>query len=248
MGESEIKGLWSLAESGLHINLLELRAIRLVLKAFLHSLKGKVVQVFTDNSTAMWYSNKQGGVGSWTLCQEALRHWTWLEHQGINLIVQHLAGSLNARADELSRRCTADREWHLHPEVAQVLFQQWGEPWLDLFTSTENAQCQLFCTLEFPRRHSLGDAFRLEWNSGLLSAYTSSAQSSQENQERLGPSHLGSSRLGTESMVSRAIEHVHRSSTQTTSSGGSSVAATGDGSSPKTVQPCLHAWRLSDAS
>ncbi|KAJ1198714.1 hypothetical protein NDU88_002553 [Pleurodeles waltl] len=171
LGEVEIRGHWFPAESGLHINLLELRAIRLALKAFLPVVKGKVVQVFTDNTTAMWYCNNQGGVGSWTLCQEALRLWTWLEQQGRTLVVQHLAGSLNARADELSRKCLEDHEWCLHPEVAQGLFQQWGEPWLDLFASAENAQCQQFCTLEFPRGLSLGDDFRRKWSSGLLYAF-----------------------------------------------------------------------------
>ncbi|KAJ1093251.1 hypothetical protein NDU88_006356 [Pleurodeles waltl] len=167
LGEVEIRGHWSPAESGLHINLLALRAIWLALKAFLPVVKGKVVQVFTDNTTAMWYWNKQGGVGSWTLCQEALRLWTWLEQQGMTLVVQHLAGSLNARADKLSRKCLEDHEWCLHAEVAQGLFQQWGVPWLDLFASAENAQCQQFCALKFPRGLSLGDAFRREWSSGL---------------------------------------------------------------------------------
>ena len=97
--EAEIRGLWSPAESQLHINLLELRAIRLALKAFLRSLQGRLVQEFTDNTTAMWYSNKQGGMGTWTLCREAVRLWKWLEQQNIFLVVQHLAGSLNVRAD-----------------------------------------------------------------------------------------------------------------------------------------------------
>ncbi|KAJ1173149.1 hypothetical protein NDU88_004990 [Pleurodeles waltl] len=86
-------------------------------------------------------------------------------------MVQHLAGSLSARADKLSRRCSVNHKWCLHPEVAQGLFLKWGEPWLDLFASAENAQCQLFCALEFPRRHSLGGAFHLEWSSGLLYAF-----------------------------------------------------------------------------
>ncbi|KAJ1162117.1 hypothetical protein NDU88_002595 [Pleurodeles waltl] len=117
MGEVEIRGLWYPAEPGLHINLQEHQAIRLALKAFLPSLKGKVVQVFTDNTTTMWYSNKEREVGSLTICQEELRLWTWLEYQGITLMVQHLAGSLSARADELSRRCLADHKWYLHREV-----------------------------------------------------------------------------------------------------------------------------------
>ncbi|KAJ1165461.1 hypothetical protein NDU88_005889 [Pleurodeles waltl] len=42
-----------------------------------------------------------------------------------------------------------------------------------------------------------------------LPAYPSSAQSSQENQVRPDPSYLGGSGLGSKSVVSRAIEHVH---------------------------------------
>lgn len=74
--EVEISGIWSAAESRLHINFLDLKAIRLTLNAFLPSIKGKLVQVFMNNTTAMWYYNKQGGLGSWTLCQEALSLWT----------------------------------------------------------------------------------------------------------------------------------------------------------------------------
>ena len=46
----------------LHINLLKLLAIHLALKAFLPSIKGRLVQVFTGNTTAMWYCNGQGWV------------------------------------------------------------------------------------------------------------------------------------------------------------------------------------------
>ena len=57
------------------------------------------------------------------------------------------------------------------PEVAQGLFREWEEPWLDLFATAENAQCQHFCALEFPKWLSQGDSFHLEWNSGLLYAF-----------------------------------------------------------------------------
>ena len=46
-------------ETLLHINLLELQAICLALKPFLLSIKGSLVQVLMDNTTAMWYCNKQ---------------------------------------------------------------------------------------------------------------------------------------------------------------------------------------------
>jgi hypothetical protein len=56
-------GVWSREESLLHINLLELEAVRLSLIAFLPHLRGKVVRLFTDNTTVSFYINKQGGGG-----------------------------------------------------------------------------------------------------------------------------------------------------------------------------------------
>ena len=55
------------------------------------------------------YCNKQGGVRSCVLCLEALCLWSWMERQGVRLIMTHLTGSLNAKADELSRRRPVDR-------------------------------------------------------------------------------------------------------------------------------------------
>ena len=86
----------------------------MVLKAFLPIIKGTLVQVIKDNTTAMWYCNKQGEVGIWTLCVEALRLLTWLIHLGTSLIIHHLVGSLNARAGKQQQ----------HPEVVQDVFHQ----------------------------------------------------------------------------------------------------------------------------
>ena len=54
-------GSWSLAESSLHINALELKAILFTLQAFRQEIRGKHVKVFCDNSTAVTYVNEMGG-------------------------------------------------------------------------------------------------------------------------------------------------------------------------------------------
>ena len=55
-------GLWSREEARhCHINLLELRAIRLTLSRLQSHLQGKVVRVECDNTTAVSNLNKQGG-------------------------------------------------------------------------------------------------------------------------------------------------------------------------------------------
>lgn len=58
----QTQGLWSWEELVLHINVRELRAIRLVCGVFLPQLSGWVVQVLTDNTASMFCVNRQGGV------------------------------------------------------------------------------------------------------------------------------------------------------------------------------------------
>ncbi|KAJ1168361.1 hypothetical protein NDU88_000287 [Pleurodeles waltl] len=171
LGDLEIKGLWSPEEQMFHINLLELRAVRLALKAFLPSLRGQSVQVLTDNTTTMWYINKQGGVGSYLLCREALRLWSWAKDHQICLVANHLAGVLNVRADSLSRQFSADHEWRLHPDQVCLIFQMWGFPRIDLFATRENTHCPLFCSLQYPVQGALGDAFLITWCDQLLYAF-----------------------------------------------------------------------------
>ena len=55
--ELQIHGLWSKRESTLHINQLELLAIMKAFQAFLPRIKGKTVQLVTDNTTVMHYIN-----------------------------------------------------------------------------------------------------------------------------------------------------------------------------------------------
>ncbi|XP_070210298.1 uncharacterized protein [Littorina saxatilis] len=53
-------GLWDQAQKLLHINILELEAVRLGLLEFVASLRGKQVLIHTDNTTVAVYLNKQG--------------------------------------------------------------------------------------------------------------------------------------------------------------------------------------------
>ena len=59
---NSIGGWWSDDEIHYHINVLELLAIELALKAFLKDSNKKHVRIFFDNTTAVTYINKQGGI------------------------------------------------------------------------------------------------------------------------------------------------------------------------------------------
>ena len=61
LNEFTARGDWSLPESKLHINYLELKAVLLALKEFQDLCVGKMVLVATDNTTVVAYINKEGG-------------------------------------------------------------------------------------------------------------------------------------------------------------------------------------------
>ena len=68
LNEFTARGNWSLPESKLHINYLELKAVFLALQEFQDLCMGKMVLVATDNTTVVAYINKEGGTRSGPLC------------------------------------------------------------------------------------------------------------------------------------------------------------------------------------
>ena len=171
MGDCKYAGTWDAVERKLHINVLELRAVRIVLT--LHNPPvNSVILATTDNATVVAYINHQGGTRSWDLWQEtqtllrlALKHnWT--------VRSRHIAGNLNVLADRLSRDGQIlPSEWELHQEAAQLLFDRWDPPHVDLFATRENSKCPLFVS-PFPMETALGvDAFSLSWEGWTAYAY-----------------------------------------------------------------------------
>ena len=132
------RGTWSLPESKLHINHLELKAVFLALKEFRTLVFNKTVLVATDNTTVVAYINKEGGGGmkSGSLCALLWRILSWCTRQQVTLRARHIPGQLNVIADKLSRLGqTIQTEWSLHPAVFQAVCSRWHQPQVDLFAT-----------------------------------------------------------------------------------------------------------------
>ncbi|XP_067317662.1 CREB-regulated transcription coactivator 3-like isoform X2 [Anolis sagrei] len=159
------QGTWTSVEAALHINLMELLAVEKALKSFEPILRCQVVQLMTDNTTVMFYINKQGGTHSKELLKITLRVWNWCIERRIHLLAIHLPGEQNVLADFLSRNPLTHHEWTLNRQVVALLFRAWGEPEIDLFASAQNTQCQIFCARSYrdSMANCLGDAFLLHW-------------------------------------------------------------------------------------
>ena len=170
LNEFTARGTWSLPESKLHINYLELKAVFLALKEFQNLCANKIVLVATDNTTVMSYINKEGGMRSGTLCALLWRILTWCTRHQVTLKARHIPGRLNVVADKLSRLGqTIQTEWSLLPEVFQAICSRWHQPQIDLFAMRFNNKLPQFVS---PVPDSLAvavDALSLPWEN--LDAY-----------------------------------------------------------------------------
>ena len=145
LNECTARGTWSLPESKLHINYLELKAVFLALKEFQDLCIHKIVLVETDNTTVVSYINKEGGMSSGPLCALLWRILTWCTRNQVTLKARHIPGQLSVVADQLSRLGqTTQTEWSLLQEVFQAICHRWHRPQIDLFATWFNNKLPLF--------------------------------------------------------------------------------------------------------
>ena len=90
--EFTARGSWSVPESKLHINYLELKAVLLALKEFQNLCTNKIVLVATDNTTVVAYIIKEGGMKSGPLCALLWRILTWCSPRQVTLKARHIPG------------------------------------------------------------------------------------------------------------------------------------------------------------
>ena len=158
------EGLWAPEHSSLHINLLELEAVRLALLDFEAEVQGRVVRVSSDNTSTVWYLNKQGGTGSTSMSLKAEALLLWCERRQISLVARHIAGKVNVLADQLSRSGTIiNTEWTLTHKVLGRVWAHWHKPMVDLFATRFNHRLPIYVSpVPDPEAWSV-DALSLNW-------------------------------------------------------------------------------------
>ena len=165
------RGLWAFPWASEHINVLELKAVHLGLRALLPFVRGKHVLVRTDNTSTVYHINHQGGTRSLRCLQVAQVLLWWAAPRLASLRAIYVPGVENTAADLLSRSGPLAGEWRLHPEVVSQLWARFGRASVDLFASHENTHCGLWFSLT-GQGGPLGlDALSREWPDGLLFAF-----------------------------------------------------------------------------
>ena len=94
-----------------------------------------MVQIATDNTTAMYYILKQGGTHSPGLLYLAVNLWEWCLQHHICLTVLYIAGQDHNLADSLGHTDAQAHKWEVDQSVFRQLCRKWGTLTLDLFAS-----------------------------------------------------------------------------------------------------------------
>ena len=162
-----VLGRWSQVEWKF-INLQELRAVHLGLLHSHRYLLGQSVRVFSDNTTALSYIWKQGGMFLAALNHNA-QLLCWTESLGITLVPQFIMGAWNVVEDSLNRQDQViGSEWTLAQEVVDKL-RAWWPVMVHLFATSLNYCLPIyFSPLNNPMVVGT-DAFLLSWD--FLQAY-----------------------------------------------------------------------------
>ena len=96
-------GGWNLQEQQLHINVLEMKAVKLALLAYHKHFKMKAIHFQIDNTTALSYLVIMGGTKNKYLVELAKEIWRYLLHHGITITEEYLPSSMKVEADWHSR-------------------------------------------------------------------------------------------------------------------------------------------------
>lgn len=170
-GTSRAHGFWD--KNGRHnpINLLELQAAFFGLKCFASNLKNCDILLRIDNTTAIAYINRMGGIQFKNLSYTSKLIWQWCEKRNIFIYASYISSKENEIADYESRRLEPETEYSLSNYAFNRLCNKFGYPEVDLFASRINAKCDSYVSWKKDPGSFAIDAFTLDWRKFFFYAF-----------------------------------------------------------------------------
>ncbi|XP_057335113.1 uncharacterized protein LOC130673915 [Microplitis mediator] len=164
-------GQWDSRESSFHINCLELIAAFNGLKAFASHLSNCEILLKIDNSTAIAYINRMGGIKYQNLNNVTRDIWSWCEQRNLWLFATYIPSIENVIADSASRINNIDTEWELAPWAFRQIYNLFGQPQIDLLASVNNKKCVDYCSWHRDPEAFCIDAFTIKWDTFYIYAF-----------------------------------------------------------------------------
>lgn len=161
-------GFWTEEDKKSHINYLKLLAAFLGLQCFAKDLSNCQILLRIDNTTAIAYINRMGGIQFNNLNQLAREIWQWCEAHKIWIFASYIKSKDNKEADFESRNDNIDCEWELSPTAFLDIVRSFGNPSIDLFATRANTKCSRYLSWHRDPYAENIDAFTVCWHNYTL--------------------------------------------------------------------------------
>ncbi|CAK1602664.1 unnamed protein product [Parnassius mnemosyne] len=159
----KLHGYWNNKDKKHHINYLELKAIYFALQCLCKDLRDCQILLRCDNTTAISYINRMGGIQYPHLNNLARKIWQFCENKNIFIFASYIPSTENYLADRESRKINESTEWELHGHAYKEIIARLGSPCIDLFASRINTKCKLFVSWHMEPNCWAVDAFTISW-------------------------------------------------------------------------------------
>lgn len=170
--ESEnVNGFWNEVDRSEHINYLEILAAFWGLKSFAEDLSKCEILLRIDNTTAVSYINRMGGIQFPHLNSLSQKIWDWCEKRNIWIFASYIHSKENVDADTQSRLKNLDTEWELSNFAYKKIVNTFSKPNIDLFATDLNTKCRNFCSFENSQFAVAIDAFTISWSEKFFYAF-----------------------------------------------------------------------------
>lgn len=156
-------GFWNQEQQATSINVRELMAVYYALKIHAQKYKNCTIKVFTDNTTALKYTTKDGGTASFHLQDLAVKIQDLCNQFNLNVIYQHIQGIKNISADHLSRKKIPLYEQAIPLTMFKTIQQKWGPLKIDAFAAVHNHQLKRYWSLHLDPQAEAQDAMTQTW-------------------------------------------------------------------------------------
>lgn len=117
-------------------------AIFLALKSFTAKISNNYIMILCDNTTAVSYITKMGGIKSTSCNKVSKQIWLFCIKNKIWLSCSHIPGKQNVLADSKSMKFNDQLEWKLNQKMLNKLCAILHLPDIDLFASRLNFQVE----------------------------------------------------------------------------------------------------------
>lgn len=135
-----------------------------VLKSFAKDYNHGEILLRMDNTTAIAYVNKMGGVQHPNLHKIAKEIWQWCKARDIWITASYIKSEDNIEANRESRIKNIDTEWELADHAFHQAIRMFDHPEIDLFATRSNTKCKKFLVWKNDPDALAIDAVTVNWH------------------------------------------------------------------------------------